>query len=93
MTVLPFLLVAALSGTGSLLLRAHRGWSTGLAALGLGGLIVTASAMSATAGLTVGGVSLAGSEWLRLFALLGSIVGLLLVTIDVAASHEPDVPR
>src|SRR5829696_6110834 len=92
MTVVPFLLVAAAAGTGSLLVRAHRGWSTALAAAGLVGLIASASAMSPTAAVTIGGVVLAGSEWLRLFALIGSIAGLLLVAIDVTASHEPDVP-
>ena len=35
---------------------------------------------------------LVASDWLRLFAILGSVVGLLLVLVDVTALHEPDAP-
>jgi formate hydrogenlyase subunit 3/multisubunit Na+/H+ antiporter MnhD subunit len=92
MTVLPFLVVAALTGTGSLVLRANRGWSTSLALAGLIGMTATAAAMTPSASIEIGGTVLAGSAWLRLYAILGSIVGLGLIAIDVTAMHEPDVP-
>ena len=92
MTVLPFILVAAASGTGALLLRGRQAWSTAVAILGLVAMVVTAASMSASAAVSIGGATLAGSEWLRLFALLGSAVGVLLVVIDLTARHEPDVP-
>ena len=92
MTVLPFLVAAAAAGTGSLLVRHHRGWSTALAVCGLLVMAVTAAGIGPSATVTIGGTMLVGSEWLRLYALLGSVVGLLLVLVDVTALHEPDVP-
>ena len=92
MTVLPFLVVAAVSGTASLLARGRRGWSTLFAVAGLGLMIATASSIGPSAGIRIGGAVLAPSEWLRLYALLGSVVGLLLVAVDASAVHEPDVP-
>jgi multicomponent Na+:H+ antiporter subunit A len=91
-TVLPFLIVAAVAGTASLLVRGRRGWSTAVAVAGLGLMIATAASIGPTAGIRIGGAILAPSDWLRLYALLGSIVGLLLVAVDASAMHEPDVP-
>jgi NADH:ubiquinone oxidoreductase subunit 2 (subunit N) len=91
-TVLPFLVVAAAAGTISLLVRSHRGWSTAIAAIGLGLMIVVAAAIGPSAAVRIGGTTLVASEWLRLYALLGAVVGLLLVAVDAAAVHEPDVP-
>ncbi|HUQ78649.1 MAG TPA: proton-conducting transporter membrane subunit [Patescibacteria group bacterium] len=92
MTIVPFLVVAAVAGTVSLLVRDQRGWSTLIALVGLALMSATAAAIGSAATIQVGGTMLAGSEWLRLYALLGSLVGLLLVAIDVSAVHEPDVP-
>lgn len=92
MTVLPFLVVAATAGSVSLLVRAHRGWSTAVAALGLGLMIGAAASIGPSAAIRIGGTTLVASEWLRLYALLGSVVGLLLVAVDASAVHEPDVP-
>ena len=92
MTVLPFLLVAAIAGTTSLVIRANRPWSTAVAIVGLAAMAITASQIGSTATVRIGGTVLAGSDWLRLFALLGSVVGLGLVLVDLATIHEPDVP-
>jgi NADH-quinone oxidoreductase subunit N len=92
MTVLPFLVVAAIAGTGSLILRANRGWSTTIALAGMVAMAGTAIAMGPNASIEIGGTVLAGSAWLRLYALLGSVVALGLIVVDVAAMHEPDVP-
>jgi len=92
MTVLPFLIVGAASGTLSLLVRSRRGWSTGIALLGLTWMAIVAAGIGSTATIDIGGARLAGSDWLRLFAILGSVVGLLLVVVDMAAVHEPDAP-
>jgi NADH:ubiquinone oxidoreductase subunit 2 (subunit N) len=92
MTVLPFLVFAAVAGIGSLVLRANRGWSTAIAVVGLIGMAAAAASMSPSATIDVGGTVLSGSAWLRLYALLGSVVALGLVAVDVAAMHEPDVP-
>ncbi|MBA2718889.1 MAG: hypothetical protein H0U52_06575 [Chloroflexi bacterium] len=92
MTVVPFLVIAAMAGTASLLVRDQRGWSTLIAVGGLILMTAAAAAIGSAASIQVGGTLFAGSEWLRLYALLGSVVGLLLVAIDVSALHEPDVP-
>jgi NADH:ubiquinone oxidoreductase subunit 2 (subunit N) len=91
-TVLPFLVVAAAAGTLSLLVRGHRGWSTAIAAAGLCLMIGVAAAIGPSAGVRIGGTTLVASEWLRLYAMLGAVVGLLLVIVDASAVHEPDVP-
>jgi NADH:ubiquinone oxidoreductase subunit 2 (subunit N) len=92
MTVVPFLLIAATSGTASLLVRSRRGWSTTIALVGLIAMAVGAGSMGSTAAVDIGGSQLASSDWLRLYAVLGSFVGLLLVLVDVTAVHEPDAP-
>ncbi len=92
MTVIPFLVVAAAAGTASLLARHLRGWSTAIAVFGLLVMIGTSTAMGSNASIEIGGSRLASSDWLRLYAILGSIVGLLLVLVDVTAVHEPDAP-
>ena len=92
MTVVPFLLVAAATGTASLALRSNRAWSTGIALVGLASMAWLASTIGATASVVLGGATLAGSDWLRLFAILGSVVGVALVVVDLAVLHEPDVP-
>ncbi len=92
MTVIPFLVVAAAAGTAALLARHLRGWSTAIAVFGLLVMVGTSTAMGSTATIDIGGTRLASSDWLRLYAILGSIVGLLLVLVDVTAVHEPDAP-
>ena len=92
MTVVPFLLIAAAAGTAALVVRANRAWSTAIALIGLVAMALSASRIGATAAIEIGGTTLAGSDWLRLFAILGSVVGVLLVVVDLAAVHEPDVP-
>jgi len=92
MTVLPFLVIAALAGPASLTLRGNRPWSTLVATAGLAGMAATAAVMSPSSTIDVGGTILAGSAWLRLYAFLGSVVALGLVAVDVTAMHEPDVP-
>jgi formate hydrogenlyase subunit 3/multisubunit Na+/H+ antiporter MnhD subunit len=91
-TIVPFLVIAAVSGTASLLARGSRGWSTGFAVIGLALMIGGSASIGSSAAIRIGGATLASSEWLRLYALLGSVVGLLLVAVDVSAMHEPDVP-
>ena len=92
MTVVPFLIVGATAGSLSLLLRHTRAASTAIAIAGLVVMAAAAVAMGPTASADVGGARFAGSDWLRLYAILGSLAGLLLVLVDVAALHEPDAP-
>lgn len=92
MTVLPFLLAAAIAATISLLVRASQRWSTIVALVGLAGMAVLAGSLGPSAAVRIAGATLASSDWLRLFALLGSVVGFFLVAIDAATEYQPDVP-
>lgn len=92
MSVLPFLVVASVAGALSLVLRSVRPLSTGIALLGLLAMVATGSGISAGQPFVLGGMRLLGSDWVRLYALLGSLVGLGLVVVDVTALHEPDAP-
>jgi NADH:ubiquinone oxidoreductase subunit 2 (subunit N) len=91
-TVLPFLVVAAVAGTCSLILRGSRGWSTTIAIVGLLAMTWLAISLSPDAAIDIGGTILAGSAWLRLYAILASVVALGLIAVDVSAFHEPDAP-
>jgi formate hydrogenlyase subunit 3/multisubunit Na+/H+ antiporter MnhD subunit len=91
-SLLPFLAVAFAGGAGSLLLRASRAWSAGIGVVALGGMVVTAGSIVPGSSLVVGGSTLAASEWARLFALLGSVVGLGLVLVGLLTSSDRDVP-
>lgn len=90
--MVPFLVVAGVAGTISLLLRGHGVWSTAAALLGLVAMVVLAGGIGSGASIDFGGTRLVGSEWLRLYAVLGSVVGLALVLLDATALHEPDAP-
>ncbi|GAC1666225.1 MAG: hypothetical protein NVS9B8_07550 [Candidatus Limnocylindrales bacterium] len=92
MTVLPFLALALIFGTASLLVRSQRGWSTAIAGLGLVAMAAAATTIGASTATQIGGAAIGGSEWLRLYALLGCVVGLLLIAVDVGAGHELEVP-
>ena len=92
MTILPFLLIGSLAGGTSLALRGRRAWSTATAVAGLAGMIVTATLLNPASGVPIASTTLVASEWLRLYALLGSVVAILLVAIDEAGHRERDVP-
>jgi NADH:ubiquinone oxidoreductase subunit 2 (subunit N) len=92
MTVVPFLIVGSAAGALSLLMRWHRAWSTTIALAGLLAMAVAGASIASTSSIEIGGGRLVGSEWLRLYAVLGSVVGLGLVLVDVTALHEPDAP-
>jgi NADH:ubiquinone oxidoreductase subunit 2 (subunit N) len=92
MTVVPFLLVGATAGSLSLLLRHSRSISGVVAVVGLIVMSVTAAGIDPTTTVDVGGARLVASEWLRLYAVLGSVVGLLLVVVGLTTLRERDVP-
>ena len=89
MTVLPVLAIAFGAAAASLLTRHNRRTSAWIGIIGLAAVAAAAARISPTDSLTVGGSVLAGSEYLRLFALLGSLVSLALALLGLAAgSHR-----
>ena len=92
MTVLPFLAIAFGAAAASLLTRHYPKVSAGF---GIGGLAVAALAaarISATDSLTIGGGMIAGSEYLRLFAILGCLVSLALAMLGMAVGSHRNAP-
>jgi NADH:ubiquinone oxidoreductase subunit 2 (subunit N) len=73
----------------SLLARGQAALSATIGIAGLVGTVIAAAAIDATDVLSIGGSQLVTSEYLRLFALVGSVVSLVLATLGLAtASHR-----
>ena len=81
MTVLPFLAIAFGAAAASLLTRHYPKVSAGIGIAGLASAAIAATRISATDSLTIGGGVIAGSEYLRLFAILGCLVSLALAVL------------
>ena len=92
MSLLPFLVVAFGTGAASLLARRRPDISAAIGVAGLLAGVVAASTIRAADPLVVGGVALAGSDWTRLFVLLGCLCGLLLVIVAAASAWSPHLP-
>jgi formate hydrogenlyase subunit 3/multisubunit Na+/H+ antiporter MnhD subunit len=93
-TILPFLVIAFGAGAASLLARQSERLSAVIGVLGLLAAVIAASGIRPGESLAVGGGELVGSAYLRLFVLLGSIVGLGLTLLGLVTSthrHAPGV--
>jgi len=91
-TVLPFLAITFGAAAASLLLRANARMA---AAIGIAGLLAAAAAAARIRPedtLAIGGSELAGSEYLRLFALIGSLVALALTVLGLASVSHRNAP-
>jgi len=91
-TVLPFLAITFGAAAASLLLRANARMA---AAIGIAGLFAAAAAAARIRPedtLAIGGSELAGSEYLRLFALIGSLVALALTVLGLASVSHRNAP-
>ena len=92
MSLLPFLAVAILSTAAGLFLRTRvrlTAW------IGLGGLaagLIAAGAIQGGERLVLGGATIATTEYLRLFLVLGCALGLCLGLIGVATGARSDGP-
>ena len=92
MSVLPFLAITFGAAAASLLLRANAKMA---AAIGIAGLLAAAAAAARIQPedtLVIGGSELAGSEYLRLFALIGSLVALALTVLGLASVSHRNAP-
>ncbi len=92
MSLLPFLLVAIVGAVIALLVRSSTRVATAVGTILLLGMVVTALMIRPGEALPVGGSGLVTSEYLRLFLVLGSIVGLVLAFVGAAAGHHRHVP-
>ena len=92
MTILPFLIVTFGAGAGSLLVRRSANGSLAVGIAGLVAAVVVAAGLPTDATIRVGGAELIGSSYLRVFALLGSIVALLLTILGQATTTHRYAP-
>ena len=92
MSLLPFVLVTSVGAVLALLLRRNEGVATAIAIAGLLGAAVTALAIGPGQSVVVGGAGIATTEYLRLFLVLGAIVGLLLAVVGQAVGSRRDAP-
>lgn len=92
MSLLPFVLVTSVGAVLALLLRRNAEVSTAISVACLLGAAVTALAIRPGQSVVVGGAGIATTEYLRLFLVLGAVVGLLLAVIGEAVGSRRDAP-
>ena len=91
-SLLPFLIVTTVGAVVGLLLRRNDRLATGIAVIALLAALVTALTIQPGQSVAIGGAGLATTDYLRLFLVLGSAVGLLLVVIGHAVGSRRDAP-
>jgi NADH:ubiquinone oxidoreductase subunit 2 (subunit N) len=90
MSLLPFLLVTTIGAVISLLLRRNERVATATAVIGLIAAAVTALTIRPGQSVVIGGTGLATTDYVRLFLVLGAVVGLLLAVIGQAVGSRRD---
>jgi len=90
MSLLPFLLITTIGATLALLLRRHVRLAGGLGLTALALAIVAAAAIRPDEVVAVGGDGVVTTAYLRVFLLLGSIVGFGLALVGAAAGSRRD---
>jgi formate hydrogenlyase subunit 3/multisubunit Na+/H+ antiporter MnhD subunit len=91
-TVLPFLAITFGAAAASLLTRHNARIAAAIGVLGLLAAALAAARILPDDTLTIGGSELAGSEYVRLFALLGSLVSMVLVLLGLASVSHRNAP-
>ena len=92
MSLIVFVVVTFGAAALAIALRARRPWALGFGLLGLSGAVIAALAIEPGQTLVIGGSGLATSEYLRLFLVLGSVVGLGLTIAGLASGTRRDAP-
>jgi len=91
-SLLPFLLVTFIVGGLSLLTRPYSRWSGAFGFAGLGLAIVTAAGIGPGDSFVVAGGAISGTEFARLFLMIGSVAGLLLCLVALMPNLPPALP-
>ncbi len=92
MSLVPFLLLTGVGAIVALMSRRAQGWSTGIGVLALAAAVVAAIAIRPGESIAFTGGGLATTEYLRLFLVLSSTVGLALAIIGGATGGHRDAP-
>lgn len=92
MTLAIFLAVTVGAAGIALLSRAREGVSVAVGLVGLLAAVIAALALDPRESIVIGGATLAASAYVRLFLVFGSVVGLGLALVGLAAGSRRDVP-
>lgn len=92
MTLLPFLLVTFTAGGLALLARPYPRWSALVGFVGLVLAIVTAATIAPGESFLVAGGAISGTDFARLFLMIGSVAGLLLFLVALTPKLPPTFP-
>ncbi len=92
MSLLPFLLVTGVGSVAALFVRRSERLSGAIGLVALVAAVVTALAIRPGETLVIGNGGVATTDYLRLFLVLGSVVGLLLGIVGEATGNRRDGP-
>ncbi len=92
MSLVLFLVVTFGTATVAFLGRGRAGIANGVGIAGLAVAVLGALAIDPAATLTIGGTAIVASDYVRLFLILGSLVGLALAVVGLAAGSSRDAP-
>lgn len=92
MSLVPFLLLTGVGATLALLLRRTGTLSTGVGVIALAAALVAALVIRPGDSIAFAGSGIATTEYLRLFLVLSSSVGLVLAIIGAATGGHRDAP-
>ena len=92
MSLVVFLVVTFGAAGIAFIGRGREGVATGVGIAGLAVAVVAALAIDPDQTLLIGGAGIAASEYVRLFLILGSLVGLALAVVGLAAGSSRDAP-
>ena len=92
MSLVLFLVVTFGAATVAFLGRGRAGVANGVGIAGLAVAVLVALTIDPAATLTIGGTVIVASDYVRLFLILGSLVGLALAVVGLAAGSSRDAP-
>jgi hypothetical protein len=92
MSLVLYLLVTFGAAAVAFLGRGREGIANGVGIAGLAVAVLAALAIDPAATLTIGGTAIVASDYVRLFLILGSLVGLALAIVGLAAGSSRDAP-
>lgn len=92
MSLLPFLAVTMVGAVIAFLVRGSERLASTIGAAGLLGAVIAAVGIQPGETVLLGGSGLATTEYLRLFLIVGSLLGLLLAVVGAATTRHRDAP-
>lgn len=90
MSLVPFLLIAFIGATASLVVRGPERLATTIGLVGLLGAFIAALTITPQGSLLVGGSGIGTTAYIRLYLVLGALTGLVLVIVGSATGSRRD---